>query len=332
MSEIAFLPITKPLHSLAWLGDELVDLVGGSRWTPEGVEHPPSLYFGDPFDRASLSSSGRHAVIYTERGTKALVLGLDGPRLVRELNRTYYHAGDYDYPIALGTLFDGRDVVVHCPNNYNVLEIEDLESGRLLAAGSGSRDVFHSRLDISPDGRHLLVAGWVWHPYGTMEVYDLGQALGDPASLDRPGVMATSPGADAEVAAACWLSADRVAVATNDEVFDDEEHAGVEPRHLGVWSLAEQRWVHRSPARVTLGTMLPRRDTVVSLYGHPSLIDVATGRVVDEWPDVRVPEKDGSFGVTHVPTPTAALSHDGKRLAVAQEGGIAVITLPTTGT
>ncbi|WP_329253323.1 hypothetical protein [Streptomyces canus] len=32
-------------------------------------------------------------------------------------------------PLALGTLGDGREVVVHCPDEYNVLQIEGAASG-----------------------------------------------------------------------------------------------------------------------------------------------------------------------------------------------------------
>lgn len=41
-----------------------------------------------------------------------------------------------------------------------------------------------------------------------------------------------------------------------------------------------------------------------------------------------VPVKTTCFGVSHVPSPVAALHPDGTRLAVAQAQSIAVITLP----
>ena len=85
--------------------------------------------------------------------------------LIRELNRSHQQAGAYDYPIALGALPDGRQILVHCPDAYNVLQIEDAATGERLTAGPREpRDVFHSRLAISPDGQHLLSAGWYWQP------------------------------------------------------------------------------------------------------------------------------------------------------------------------
>ena len=67
---------------------------------------------------------------------------------------------------------------------------------------------------------------------------------------------------------------------------------------------------------------------VVSLHRHPRLIDITTGAVLAEWPEAEVSRREGSYGVTHVPTPVAALHPDGSRLAVAQAGSIAVVQLP----
>lgn len=61
----------------------------------------------------------------------------------------------YRYPVALFTLPDGRTGIAHCPERYNRLEIEDAITGeRLTASGQREpRDVFHSRLAVSGDGR-----------------------------------------------------------------------------------------------------------------------------------------------------------------------------------
>ena len=321
------LKVTAEAQSLAWNGDDLVDVVGGGRrWGPDGVEQRASIIRGFPFDRSVVSPSGRYSVVHAERGTKALLL--DGDRLVRELNRSYYHADAFDYPVALGALRDGREVLVHCPEKYNVLEIEDAETGERLTGGERQpKDVFHSRLAVSPGGTHLLSAGWLWHPYGVVEVFDLAGALTDPAVLDGRGVLPLNPGIDAEVASACWLDGDRLAVATGEEFLDDDETPALGPRQLGVWSLSARRWIHRSRVDFPIGTLIARGDTVVSLYGHPRLIDVTTGAVMAEWPTVEVPRRDGSYGVPHIPTPVVALHPDGTRLAVAQPESIAIIHL-----
>ncbi len=318
---------TAPVRSLTWQGGELVDAVGGRAWSTEGVERRTATDHGPGFDRGVVSPSGRYSVVHAERGTEALLL--EGTQPLRALTRSQDHAEDYDYPVALGVLRDGREILVHCPQEYNVLEIEDVASGQRLTTGAReAKDVFHSRLSVSGDGRHLLVAGWVWHPYGVVEVFDLESALADPAVLDGRGVLPTQPGIDAEVESACWLDDDRLAVATGDEFLDDEGVASLGPRRIGVWSLSQRAWLHRSSVDFEVGTLLAGGGRVVSLHGHPRLIDVITGEVLAEWPEVKVSRRAGAFGVTHIPTPVAALRPDGMLLAVAQEEGIALVRLP----
>ncbi|MFH8770972.1 hypothetical protein [Streptomyces sp. NPDC017958] len=330
MRPVESLETTAPAQSLVWQDDGLVDLVGGRAWNSAGVEHRTVTGYGSVFDRSVVCSSGRYSVVYAERGTRALLV--QGSRVVRELTRSDYHADDFDYPVALGVLPDGREILVHCPEEYNVLHIEEVESGERLTSGTrGDKDVFHSRLSVSQDGRHLLVAGWVWHPYGIAEVFDLEAALTDPAALDGPGVLPMEPGIDAEVESACWLDHDRLVVATGEEFLDDEEVPALGPRELGVWSLSERRWMHRSRVDFEVGTLLAQGSRVISLYGHPRLIDITTGAVLAEWPEVAVTRREGAYGATHVPTPVAALHPDGTRLAVAQTGSIAVIQLPDPG-
>ncbi|GLW57614.1 hypothetical protein Kpho01_56250 [Kitasatospora phosalacinea] len=328
MTAVRTLTVPGGVRSLLWDGDDLLDLVGGGRrWAPDGTERGSLLHWGFPFDRAALSPSGRYAAVWTERGTKGLLLETEELRVLREVNRSYYCAEDYDYPLALGRLPDGREVVVHCPEEYNELQVEDLVTGERLTTGPREPvDAFHSRPEVSPDGRHLLVAGWVWTPVGTARVHDLAAALTDPAALDTETLFEPHSGIAGEVGAACWLDAQRIAVSTTDD--PDGPGAQLGPLHLGVWSVPERRWLHLSPLDAPTGALLARGGQVVALHGHPRLLDAATGTVLAEWPELELPRKDRAYGVTHVPSPVAALSPDGTRLAVARPDAIAVVDLP----
>ncbi|MGW4898490.1 hypothetical protein ACWEQL_40595 [Kitasatospora sp. NPDC004240] len=318
------------VESLWWDGEDLVDLVGGGhRWGPGGNRRETSLRWGFPFDQVVVAPSGRFAVVYAERGTKGLVVETGGPKVLREINRSYYCAEDFDYPVAIGCLPDGREILAHCPEDYNRLQIEDLVTGERLTEGErGTADVFHSRLAVSRDGRHLLSAGWVWAPIGEAHVYELAAAFADPATLDADSVFTPYAGVDAEVGAACWLDEDRLAVASTDEALGWDQEPVFGTMRLGVWSVGRRRWLHRNPVDHLTGVLLARGSQVVSLNGHPRLVDTGTGRVAAEWPGVTVPAKAHCYGAEHIPTPIAAVSPDGTRLAVAQEDGIAVIDLP----
>jgi hypothetical protein len=189
------------VRSLVWVGDDLVDWVGGGyRFHPDGSASSNTVNYAYAFDRAVGSPSGTYAVIYAERGTKGLVLKDEfpkstdwrhsGAKILRQIDRDFYHANHYDYAVALGRLRDGREILVHCPESYTHPHIDKVESGRRLSIREYRRaDFFHSRLQISPDGRYLLSAGWVWHPVNMLMVFDLEAALEDATTLDGRGVM-----------------------------------------------------------------------------------------------------------------------------------------------
>ncbi|MGW2382543.1 hypothetical protein [Streptomyces sp. NPDC001658] len=322
------IPVPAAPKSLVWQGDELVSAAGGRGLGRGGVEREEALAESYYFDAGTTSASGRYSALYHERGIEGVLL--ERGRVVRELHRFDELAGDYDYPLALGALSDGREVVVHCPDEYNALQIEDAASGERLTVGEREpQDVFHSRLSLSPDGRYLLSVAWLWHPFGVAMVYDTARALTDPGTLDGDGLVPTADAANGEVTAGCWLDADRLVLATGTEAGGADE-SELPPGRLGVWSMSEGRWLHRNPlAHAEPGVLLlPRDDQVVSFRGHPRLIDTATGRLVAEWPEVVFPVKDTCFSAEDIPSPVAALHPDGTRLAVAQTDSIALITLP----
>jgi hypothetical protein len=120
------------IRSLCWRGDQLVDWVGGSRaFASDGTEQLAKVRYGYRFDAATASPDGRFAVIYERLGTKGLLLH-DG-RIVRELDRSFYHAQAYEYPIALFNDREGRVLLAHCP-------------GKLLPrriGGCGNRAIAH---------------------------------------------------------------------------------------------------------------------------------------------------------------------------------------------
>jgi hypothetical protein len=322
----SFIETSRPVRSLAWTdGGDLYDPVGGGRrWSADGTEHDSTFFFGFSFDRAI--AFGRFWVVYVERGTKALLLK-DG-KVIRELNRSFYCADAYDYPVTLGTLADGRVVVIHCPDEYNILQIEDAETGERLTTGKRQpADVFHSQLAISPDGRRLLSVGWLWHPFGVAAAFELDQALKDPVALDGDGILPTWRGIDAEVMAGRWIDAERVVLATGAETLGNEVEGALGPNELGVWSFAESVWVRRHQVDVPVGALVVVGESVISLYGHPRRISLATGEVIAEWPELELPERQGCLAPQDTPPPVVALHPDGRRLAIAQETGIAVVDL-----
>jgi hypothetical protein len=309
--------------TLAWDGDVLVDVATARRFGLDGSVSDANFYTPFKFDRGLCFRDGNNlwSVAYANRGTKA-VLFKDG-REHRELNRSYYFAEAYDYPIALARV-DARVVVFHCPTAYNVVELEDAESGKVLWSKKTKEMEFHSRLAVSDNGKFLLSAGWFWHPLGGAWLSRIG--LG--AQLESSEEVGFSFGA--EIDGAAFLDDDHVVISSTNEVIDAEDgYTGsrIGPTRLGVWSISEARWVSNVPITSVTGSIMPWRDWVISFYEHPKAIELATGRIVQTWSEIDSGHQIGSIQLGNPPPPMLALNQRSGMFAVADGTKIHVVSL-----
>lgn len=188
--------------------------------------------------------------------------------------------------------------------------------------------MFQSRLRLSPDGRYLLTAGWFWHPYDVVAVYDLVRALKDPGALDRSDTRC-EPAVNAEVESACWLTADQIVVSTNpEEEALGEDPGALGPGELGVWSMTERRWIARSATGGHTGTLHVIGSHVLALYTHPRLLDPMTAAVVNSWPSLATGTQTSSFLIHQQPVPPVAVDVANSRFAVADGNVATVIQVP----
>jgi hypothetical protein len=260
------------LRSLAWDGDTLVDWVGGARYRLDGTCEKLNVGYAFRFDAAV--GLGRCGVSFEARGTKGRLLRDNGRRptgnivplsvdIVREIDRSYYRATDYYYPVTLFRLADGRLVIAHCPRGYNRLDVEEFEGGCLTPRPiEGSVDIFHARLEASLDGRWLISNGWVWTPWRGVFVYDVAKALAQPSYLSTAGeTLALGEGSEWEVEGATFLG-HRIVCVTN------EEKAA-----LTIYDLDMRRHEHLIELREPPGTrLMPAGDDHVVLFdGQPRL-------------------------------------------------------------
>ncbi len=334
MQEIKRLEIpAKGVRSLCWQGDELVDWVsGGNRYSLDGTSSRAYVNYGYRFDRAAVSPDGQYAVIYEGLGTKGLLL--KNGEILREINRSYYHADVYGYPIVLFNLPDRRTVLAHCPEEYNRLEIEDVETGKCLTKRSGeTADFFQSRLSVSPDGRYLMSAGWIWHPFEYVLVFDVEQVLARPELLDAEPDWSLT-GSRAEIHSVAFVDAETALFDSTDSYYadDDEDEKDknkftLRPDQLGHYSFREKRYLTIAPLGEPLGTMMPCGDFVVGFYKHPKLVKIATGEIVARWPDLETENHYGSIDTGLSKMPPLALDPANKRFAVADAEKITVIQL-----
>ena len=270
------------VRSLSWVGDELVDWVdGGARLTLDGQVTPRNVSYAYDFDAAVSSPSGDYAVIYTRLQTKGLIL--KHGKVLREINRSFYQAGVYEYPIAILRLKNGREVLAHCPEDYNRLELEDIETGECLTQSSARNpsDYFHSRLAASANGDYLLSAGWVWHPMHGVRVFDVQRALQDPQHLDGSGLLADTWADDGTAA---FLPENRVVIALNGSLDSDPEDGQTS---FGAYQLPGGTPMPLPVPNCFIGNcMALGNDHLLSLLEYPKVVDLRSGEIVREWPHI----------------------------------------------
>ena len=316
------------VRSLAWQGELLVDWVGGIRtYAPDGTATQPRVSWAYPFDDVRTSPSGGYILLLDRLGTKGLVLR--GGKILREINRSFYHADRYDYPATIFRLRDGRDVLAHCPDAYNRIDLDELPSfHRLTPAGAAGRpSIFHSRLVANPAGTRLLTAGWVWHPVGMAGVIDVDQAVGG-----KEATAFTQLGSSVEIDEAIWLSDDRVATVSGTEDFEEGDADRTDanrPGSVGVFDVAAGRFTSVVPCGERVGHLMPVGPShVVGFHDHPKLIDLSTGGVVYRWAELKTGYRSGPIDLSDPTRPAVAVDLPRRRFAVAGDSTITVVQLP----
>lgn len=323
-------------QSLCWRGDDLVDWVGGGdHWTPDGTFHSAHRSWGySRLDSAVSDRTGRWCVVHERTGTAGLLLH-DG-EIIREIHRSPYHADVYVFPVCLFAGPGDRMLLAHCPESYARIEIDDAETGARLTPSTSREEVdfFHSRLSASPNGKRLLSAGWIWHPWDAVGWFDVKAALADPHVLDDRQSPANPEDADvAEETSAAWLDDDTVLIGGS---YDDGVHASADeataapslrPHGLAVYDVLKGAYSQSVNVGYPPGTMMPvGRHHVVTFYEHPRLVSLASGRVVHAWPDIATGAITSSI-VRRQPHPVLALDASRARFAVGGPEGIEVVTI-----
>jgi hypothetical protein len=326
-AEYRVLPATG-IKSLVWRNGKLMDWVRGDvEYGLDGCKRGPTVSYAYRFDAAIVSPSGTFVALYERLGTKGIIVG---PKVFREINRSFYHAHVYEYPILLFSLADGREALAHCPDSYCELRIEDPATGTRWSAPGGGRlqSMFHSRLMANAAGNRILSAGWVWSPADVVRVFDLTPTVDGSLALE---VCDECCNQGAEASSAVFNSAGQVIVASSKEAEDfleGEPGERLKPGMIGVYDLDKQKLVSLAVLEDEAGTLMPvGTKYVIGFFGHPKLIEIATGRVLCRWPELITGQQASSI-MWHKPLPPpVALDPSSGRFAVADEKQISVMTL-----
>lgn len=332
------LPAYSP-KSLCWQNDSLVDWVGGGNtYALDGTWKSASRSYSYRFDSALVSVTGRFALLYERLGTKAILL--EAGRVVRELNRSFYQAYVYEYPVQFGMLPDGTEILLHCPEAYNRLQIEEVVTGRRLTERPEEPEIdfFHSRLAFNPGGMRFLSAGWVWHPVDDICLYETADVLANPSLLDTQGAVEWWGGGASDLNSAAFCGDDQLLLASH---LDSKEETDIEepepivsdagtfsPGTLARYDLKSKTFLSAVVPEEPVGTIYAvGTKYALGLYDYPKLIHIDTGKVVHRWPDLSTGKQSSSI-IHHIAMPPP-FAWDAKnyRFAVADEKQITVVRI-----
>ncbi len=253
-------------------------------WTLPAYPIAERVSYTCPFDRVIVSPDRKYAFLYQALGTKGVILRKDG-KVFREMNRSFYHSKVYEYPAVFWKRKDGKTYLIHCPQEYNRLEIQNVETGEILSdiPGRKPEDAFHSRLLIGPDNRTLLSRGWYWHPWDFVEAFDLEECCKNPKLLDRS---TWTPKVQKEIHGASFIDANHVLLGFSLESSETGEETPEELLSLwriAVWNIRTNTVSEPLPTGVEVGSHLIaiNENFAWDLCGYPKIIDIKTGRVTD---------------------------------------------------
>lgn len=171
----------------------------------------------------------------------------------------------------------------------------------------------------------MLSAGWVWHPFDTVALFDLETVFLQPMSLDKvecPGLQDFG-----EVNSAVLMDDESVLVSENSAQVaygDGDQCAQARIRRI---SLFDGSTKHQFTIDLAAGVMMPLgSEHVVTFYQHPKVFHIATGQLIESWPEIDS-GKDTSSIIHHLAkAPAMAFDPLGKRFAVANGKEIVVIS------
>ncbi|MBY0432836.1 MAG: hypothetical protein K2U26_01870 [Cyclobacteriaceae bacterium] len=305
------LPLSRPLQTMSWRNDYLIDWAdGGTQYYLNGeVDSLGSYSYRFPFDSAVTSADGHFAVIYQKLGTKGLLLK-DG-EIFREINRSYYLADTYEFPVAFAKTKGNQTLLIRCPNGYNQIDFEDAETGEILTSvpDRNPSDFFHSRFEVSFGNSKLMSKGWIWQPFDFISVFDIDACIQNPLLLDNS---ALSLEMDDDIYSASFISDNSILIGPSFREVD-----------IALGSVSESV----STNQIIGGHLTAIDDTFAwDLYNYPKIINYKTGEVIDNAEDIASGHQTSSI-IHHLKNePKIAFNQKTKQVAIANGERIVVLS------
>jgi len=315
---------TNFLKTICWVNDSIVDWASaGMQYTLDGKARQLCEYTYGFGDSAITSADGQYAFIYQKLGTKGLLL--KNGKLLREINRSYYCANVYEYPAAFVT-FEHKTYLIHCPLKYCRLDFEDVETGQIITdtEDRNPSDFFHSRLEISPNGKYLMSKGWFWHPYDTIRVFDIMECIQQPKLLDQSQIY---PNVGTEIATASFIDDNTVLIgSSSEEAINDDLLENLPPNHIAIWDIQSDQVSKPVKMDIEFGNLYAISDQYAwDIYKFPKIINIKTGEITDR-DETIVSGLQNSSIIHHLEElPKVAFNQQTKQLAITNGDSIEII-------
>jgi hypothetical protein len=314
------------LSTISWIGDEIIDWSNPHEtYSLSGAKKRfYNYYLAFPFDSCVQSENSEYVFVFQKLGTKGLLM--KNGKILREINRSYYQAHVYEYPAIFLTHKD-KTYLVHCPTQYCQLDFEEVETGNIVTniKGRDPGDIFHSRLEISPDGKYLMSKGWVWHPLDIIQIYEIANCLENPALLDKLDF--ENPDAGVEVCTASFIDDNKALLGSTAEVFDSEKQTPLLPNSFCIWNIPTNIFSTPITPAFEFGNLFAINTNLAwDIYKFPKIINLNTGEIEDKAEDVYSGEQRSSILHTSDKQPLYAFDKTRKSLAILQNDQITVLT------
>ena len=309
--------------SLCWTNDELTDWVtGGTTYDKNGKKDNSIYYLANDFDSVKSSKDGTYFIAYQRLGTKGVIL--KNNKILREINRSFYHANVYEYPLAIITLPNGKEALIHCPNEYWKLEVEDLETGEILTQKDRAFiDIFHSRIESS--SKYLLSAGWVWHPLDILCIYKITDILNHSDEITKHDI---GPDIGVEISSARFFGGQKVIMSSlKDELFNDDKTV-LQPSSIGIYDPENQIIQKQIKVAGEFGNVVGINDDfALDLFDYPKIINLNTGKIEEKIEDIYCGKQNSSI-IHHLDNlPQIAIHSDNSKIAITTDIGIEILEI-----